>query len=313
MEKVIVAIHGLANKPPRDELTVGWRQAIVEGLKKNAGVDDPGFRFEMVYWADLMYKYPMHRDANFCADSLYNKEPYYPVADPDVLKEYKDGFIDNVRNGLFDIVGDTLDVFKQKLGVDALADWMLGRLLKDLNYYYADRRIRGRDGEQGATKQILRKDLLDVLKPLQGNKILLIAHSMGSIIAYDALRDLGRETPDFGLDTLVTIGSPLGVPHVKAKIIEERNYHAAEKDAARVRTPTVVTGAWLNFADRKDPVAVDAHLADDYHENANGVRVKDDLVSNDYIGPEVGKPNHHKSYGYLRTPEFSHQVAEFLK
>ena len=63
------------------------------------------------------------------------------------------------------------------------------------------------------------------------------------------------------------------------------------------------------------PVAIDAHLADDYLEH-HGVRCEDDLVHNDY---EILKPggrepdgNHHKSYGYLRTPEFSALVNGFL-
>ena len=43
-----------------------------------------------------------------------------------------------------------------------------------------------------------------------------------------------------------------------------------------------------------------------------GVRVKDDIVINDYRAPGQEKRNHHKSYGYLRTPELSHLVAEFL-
>ena len=42
-----------------------------------------------------------------------------------------------------------------------------------------------------------------------------------------------------------------------------------------------------------------------------GIRVKDDLVANDYLGLD-GKANPHKSYGYLRTPELSKCVKEFL-
>jgi hypothetical protein len=54
---------------------------------------------------------------------------------------------------------------------------------------------------------------------------------MGSIIAYDVLRIIRRETPPVPVDHFVTIGSPLGLPHVKTKIYEENDL---------VRTPSVV-------------------------------------------------------------------------
>jgi len=59
-------------------------------------------------------------------------------------------------------------------------------------------------------------------------------------------------------------------------------------------------------------VALDSHLSDDYDENDKGIKVQDDLVANNYQSP-AGEPNHHKSYGYLRTPEFSEYVRDFLK
>ena len=119
--------------------------------------------------------------------------------------------------------------------------------------------------------------------------------------------ELGRADPAFELAHFVTIGSPLGLPHVKAKVYEERAY-----DTSRVRTPSIVTEQWINYADRGDPVALDVHLADDYGPNKRRVRVKDDLVLNDYLSPG-GKPNRHKSYGYLRTPELSEHVRDFVK
>ena len=106
----------------------------------------------------------------------------------------------------------------------------------------------------------------------------------------------------------VTIGSPLGLPHVKARIREEL-------DVRRIHTPDVVTLSWVNFADPGDVVAIDPHLSDDYRDgNAHGVRVRDDLVANRYTYREGGRevPNHHKSYGYLRVPEMARHLAEVV-
>ncbi|MES9922732.1 MAG: hypothetical protein ABW152_01455 [Candidatus Thiodiazotropha endolucinida] len=305
MAKVIVGIHGLANKPKKDVLKEWWRESIHEGLKKNQKINSPEFEFYLVHWADLLYKYPLHDEKNFSFDKLFNDEPYVKATEG-ALKKYDDDFLAKVRAGVFDFIGDTADALKVYAGMDSFADFLIGRLLKDLDFYYDNRKIQDRSGGLGDTQEVLRQELSDTLIPLKGESIMLISHSMGSIIAYDALRDLGRSDPGFELSHFVTIGSPLGLPHVKAKIVKERTYDE------KVRTPSVVKKSWVNFADKKDPVAADVFLRGDYTANASGVEVVDDLVANDYIAPDKKKHNHHKSYGYLRTPEMSAHVAKFL-
>lgn len=309
MSKIIIGIHGLANKPLKEVLADAWRKAIAEGLEKNLKISNPQLDLRLVYWADLLYKNPLHDEENFNFDALYNEEPYV-AADDGALKAYKDGWMDDVTIWGRGLVGGAVDQLKQHFGMDALADWLMGKLLKDLAFYYdADRKILDRNHQRGVASQVLRGELREALMAEKDKEMMLIAHSMGSIIAYDALRDLGREVPgEVAVKELVTIGSPLGLPHVMQKIREERQHYDA-----RVRTPSIVTGAWINHADRKDPVAADPHLADDYEANDAGVGVRDDLVLNDYHKPNRSEErNHHKSYGYLRTPEMSAKIKAFL-
>ena len=104
----------------------------------------------------------------------------------------------------------------------------------------------------------------------------------------------------------ITIGSPLGVGLVKNNVRGERSYSKPS-----LRTPTVVKRRWANYADRKGPVAFDSHLRDDFGANSSAVRVEDDLVTNDYTAQ--GDRNPHKSYGYLRTPEISMHIQQFIE
>jgi hypothetical protein len=309
MGKVIIGIHGLANKPPRTTLQDWWQRALIEGLK-NIGVQNPQFDFRIVYWADLLYKRTLHTDKYFSFDVLYNREPYIPAKKGD-LQEYRDSWRDMVRARLLDTGGDIIDAYRQRFGSDSVTQWLLGKVLKDLAFYYdPTRQIKNRAGQPESARKVLDDELSTALVAEKGNQIMLIAHSMGSIITYNVLRDLGRSGAGITIDRLVTIGSPLGLPYVKGKIKQERSYDP------RVRTPTIVTGSWKNFADRRDPVALDAQLHDDYEANQRGVRIEDDLIRNDYhIIDEEGvvKNNYHKSYGYLRTPEMSRHVADFLR
>jgi triacylglycerol esterase/lipase EstA (alpha/beta hydrolase family) len=60
--------------------------------------------------------------------------------------------------------------------------------------------------------------LAETLVKHRRKKILLIAHSMGSIIAWDVLTKM---VPQIKIHTLVTIGSPLGNPVVRSRILSD--------------------------------------------------------------------------------------------
>ena len=274
MSNIIIGIHGLSNKPKPSVLAAGWKDAILEGLKKNEGIDDVSLNFSSVYWADEMY------------DEYDSNPDLYHEADEGALKTYDESWLDSVRGKTFDWAGDIIDGMKKSFGMDALADKILKEKLKDLSQYY----------EKDDKRKILRERLKDRILDNQKKRIMILSHSMGTIIAYDVLRDIGKEFPRLIIDQFVTLGSPLGIPHVKYKIAQENPL---------VRTPNIVK-KWSNFADKRDPVAMDEHLAGDYAANDSGIRVKDDLVSNDWGGIC------HKSYGYLRTPEVSRVIKNFI-
>lgn len=275
MSKLIIGIHGLSNKPEENTLAKWWEAAMVEGLNKNCSLPVTALDFHSVYWADVMY--PGGPDEN--------PDKYKP-ADKSELKYYKDGWLDDLRIRAQGIGDNFLDFMKDKLDIDKPAEEVLKNKLPDLYRYYTDKTIRNE----------LRGRLEAVIRDNRNKRLMVIAHSMGSIIAYDVLRALGREDQTLAVEHFVTIGSPLGLPHVKHMIL---------KESPLVRTPSVVR-KWSNLADRRDPVALDIHLSDDYEENFAGVKVKDDLVMNDWGGI------HHKSYGYLRTPEFSDLLKNFV-
>lgn len=274
MSKLLIGIHGLSNKPKKDVLADWWEMSIIEGLNKNTGFENPKIDYESVYWADVMYDEP-------------DPEPdSYREAKEGDLKTYEESWIDSIRKGVFDWGGDILDAAKKYIGVNLIADEVLERKLKDLSRYYKEPDI----------KNTLRERLKSKIVDNQEKRLMILSHSMGTIIAYDVLRDLGRDYPRLVIDHFVTLGSPLGIPHVKHKIAIERGY---------VRIPSIVK-KWSNFADKRDPVSLDVNLAGDYAPNADGVQVKDDLIANDWGGI------HHKSYGYLRAPEVSKAIRSFI-
>ena len=150
----------------------------------------------------------------------------------------------------------------------------------------------------------VRERLRSVIEKHNNKDILLIAHSMGTIIAYDVLTQYIKE---FNIDTLVTIGSPLGIPYIVNKIKGEEGIELSEY---KMKTPDNICNHWYNFADKEDLVGMNINLSDYYTENDLKINADSKLVYNDYS--INGNKNPHKSYGYLRTPEVANIIYKFL-
>jgi hypothetical protein len=119
-----------------------------------------------------------------------------------------------------------------------------------------------------------------VLASLPAGPLIVIAHSLGTIVAYDVLsRLVGREVRLF-----VTVGSPLGIGNVQRRIGDRTGPPAA--------IPACVM-TWQNFADPFDPVALERTLADEFRP-ANTIRDKSvenrALLNHDLTGYLDTKP-----------------------
>ncbi|GHE09165.1 serine peptidase [Streptomyces alanosinicus] len=81
----------------------------------------------------------------------------------------------------------------------------------------------------------------------------VIAHSLGTVVAYEAL----HARPDLGVELLLTLGSPLAMPHAIFDRLTPRPTGSPSPLGAR---PSNVA-RWVNIADPGDPVAIPPHLA----------------------------------------------------
>ena len=127
-----------------------------------------------------------------------------------------------------------------------------------------------------------------------GGPFIVIGHSQGSMVAYEVLRKLTKRECDVRL--FVTLGSPLGLQEVQDELGKWRPLAVPE-----------CVDRWINFAERLDPVALDAELASDFATNAAGVAVED--TGRLKLNPDW-KSNPHSATGYLRIPEVRDAVRE---
>lgn len=138
-----------------------------------------------------------------------------------------------------------------------------------------------------------------------GRPVLLIAHSMGSVIAWDSVWQMSHNERDHvHIDTLLTMGSPLGQRFV------QRRLQGFRKEGDE-RYPLGID-RWVNLAAVGDLTAVDPDLADDFGAMVERglVSTIDDRELHNYFRLD-GVLNVHAEYGYLANPVTAGIVADW--
>jgi len=150
-----------------------------------------------------------------------------------------------------------------------LAIW----LVRQVHLYLTDDRIRA------CTQQ-------RVERAVTARTRVLIGHSLGSVVAYEA----ACAHPEWTIDTLITLGSPLGIRSVGELV-------RPMITGGRGMRPPV--RRWVNVAAGADPVALVKELKPIFGE------VEDELVSN-------GRWRAHEIGMYLNAPPTAEAIADAL-
>ena len=168
-----------------------------------------------------------------------------------------------------------------------------------------ERYFRNREGVGQAVREFVKAPLRAAFAV--GEPVLLIGHSMGSIIAYDALWELCCEEPADGrLDLLLTVGSPLGMHYVQRRL---RGYfaHTGLRHPRNVRR-------WVNIAAQGDLTALDPEVRGHFDAMVRtGVTEEiSDLHADVFTWfRDRHGLNVHRSYGYLIEPHVAATVADW--
>ena len=298
MRKIIIGIHGLGNKPPEDLLKVWWKNSIREGLK-TIGLPRLLFKFELVYWANFCHFQGLNPRETDKKSPYYIEDPYIPS------KDVRKGEVSKMREKVLTYIDRQLNkLFLNKdmsINYSSISDFIIHHFFCDLESYYS-KKCLDENNEEKPVKEVIRNQLAKVLKKYRRREILLIAHSMGTIISYDVLSHC---IPKVKIDTFITIGSPLGIPIVTSKIIHEQR-ELSDENITVPKIPENIKRNWYNFSDLRDKVAIYYRLSDNFEPNSKNIKTIDKIIYNNF------EKNPHKSYGYLRAPEVAEVVHEFL-
>jgi len=155
------------------------------------------------------------------------------------------------------------------------------------------------------TRQMLKIPLRSAAE--SNRPVLLIAHSMGSVIAWDSLWQMSHNEHDHvHINTLLTMGSPLG-----QRFVQRRLQGFREEEGERY---PLGIDRWVNLAAVGDLTAVDPDLADDFGAMVERglVSAIDDRELHNYFRLD-GVLNVHAEYGYLANPVTAGIIADWWK
>ncbi len=181
-----------------------------------------------------------------------------------------------------------------------LADEDLEIHLSDLRRY-----VKNKYDVAEAVRRLLKVPLRTAWE--SGRPVLLIGHSMGSIIAYDSLWQLSQEPEsEHKVDLFMTMGSPLAQKFIQRRI-------KGSKESPENRYPRNVK-RWVNIAAVGDLTAIDMRLENDYEAMVDlGLTesIEDRQVFN-YFRLD-GELNVHAEYGYLINEVTAGFVSEWWR
>lgn len=168
--------------------------------------------------------------------------------------------------------------------------------LRDLRRYISD--------DNGIAEHTRRMLKVPLRAATEGHHpVLLMGHSMGSIISYDTLWEMSHNNRDHVLvDLLLTMGSPLGQRYLQKRI--KGNAASGAK-----RYPNNIRH-WKNLSAVGDMTAIDPWLSNDFKEarNLGLVETFEDTLLYNYFRLD-GLLNVHSEYGYLANELTARTVA----
>lgn len=278
---LILYIPGLLPKPEAGIHKDALRRCLLAGIERiDAEVAEEICQdehcFDLVAWTYDFYR--EHREFSLDARSVEDLIAQVETTEDDIVEATA------LAKRVMRWVYRTGDLFPSL--IPHLATERVEIHLRDLRRY-----IRNENGIGDHTRDMLKLPMRAASE--MGRPTLLLAHSMGSVIAYESLWEMSHDgRDDLVLDMLVTMGSPLGQTYVQRRMLGHgRN--------GKERYPTNVR-RWVNLAAVGDITAVDRVLADDFREMLNlGLveSIEDIEVFNAFRLD--GALNEHAEYGYL--------------
>ncbi len=312
MAKKIIIIHGRSFKPPVERLRDSWIGALSHGVERDFPADGQAklskASIDLAYYGNLSNEFLRNAGKTYDSeqDSLDREKCLSK------LMEYKkeDFLLERGKDNYSNLPGKTAlkefaaDVLSVPAHLFRLQETIVKSVAPDMRQYW------NVDSEFGSSvRWTLTEPMVKALKA--GDDVLLIAHSLGTMIAFDVLwkfsyygeyRELRESIKPLHW---ITLGSPLGDELVKDKL--------KGASARGVRKYPKIVDRWDNIAAEDDYISHDQTIADDFSDMVEAnltSSIVDRRIYN--LAVRHGDSNPHHGAGYLIHPTVSKIVYDWL-
>lgn len=301
----MIFIHGRDQKPSQADLEKLWFDAVKHGLARDYGLDAlqafDSTNKEFVYYGDISNEFLSKPEENVESRREALEE----------LKQYKKTQFTKSKYKKVSKLGflkeALADTFSGALSAIGVGKPLIEVVAPDMAHYWGEQSYFGSD---------VRNRLRPVLKQAfdLNEQILLVSHSLGTMISYDNLwkfSHYGEYRYKYGadkkIDLFVTLGSPLGDENIKRWL--------KGKDSSGFKKYPLNINRWYNFSAEDDYISHDSRLKNDYREmNKLGLLVEKikDFYPIYNLNVRNGKSNPHSAIGYLIHPKFIDEVWRWM-
>jgi hypothetical protein len=301
-------VHGRNCKPPAENLQDLVAAALRAGIERD--YPDHLYRYDAVdlqlaYYGDLNNDVLRRRGRQYDAqiDSGDRSNALQNLRSLDTRKRFSIRQYDCLP-GKTAVPEFIASVFAPLCGALGLTRLLAGRVAPDFAEY-----IAGESGYAEAVRDRLRNALCAMLD--RGDRVMLVSHGTGCVVAYDVLWQLSHEArfaaqyADAKIDTWLTLGAPLGDRGI-------RKFLLGHKGEPVTFPQNVIT--WHNVAAEDDYTCHDNTLADDFRKMLQQrviSAVQDYRIYN--LAVRFGRSNPHSSVGYLIHPRVSKIIVDWLQ
>lgn len=253
----LVGIHGIGQQFAGEDVVASeWLPALRSGLRRGGYPAPDEVQLSCVFYGDIFRRKGTmgSREIPFDASDVDSWEAELLAAwweqasnaEPDRVRAPGDATMARTPQ----VVQRALNALSASKFFAGLADQAMIADLKQVHAYVADPQVRA-------------EVLARVSSVVESDTRVLIGHSLGSVVAYEAL----CAHPEWPVHTLVTLGSPLGIRN----LIFGARLRPPPEDGVGVWPGA--TRRWCNIADRGDVVALEKRLASRFGEQVEDVLI----------------------------------------
>lgn len=284
------------NKPPK------YAAVVVHGICANNGTQQAGFSKPL---SKLVY--PVKSQAE--------RDEYWKEAVWEKVTNAADDKIQDVVLQVMDLYDKTSYWRDEKLA-QAKCWWQkiwpnvgyyLGRMLhivtadiaKDLLDLTLDLPLYLGEPRGAKVRKVVTDKIKEAMAKTDG--VVLIGHSLGSVIAYDVAEENMKNGSPLNIKTLITMGSPL------KWVTDIRRAEACESDPATPAKLALPGIRWINIYDKEDPITLKDELPDTMFSDVENIEIASD---NTFIGAHTCYWTHGKVASIVRDAMFAGETGQ---